>query len=318
MKKTLNELLTEKSVVCRTENRIGTANCYRSLLHYVERCYGVVQMSDVTPKWAVSLHKTLKADGKTNATIKNYFAMLQCITNYGAYIGCTKGDIKLSRTKTRSYEIDKIFIEKPKIRQNKWLNQEDMKKLWDYWLKTNNKSHKRWVGLFMASYLCNGANLADVLRLEYDDEYYVNNKKILGFYRQKTRNTSGAYVRVPIVDKLKTVIDTIGDKEESGGLVFGSFLNNISVNDDESMMKRIMTVNTSCSKVVRAVCVSLGMRNDVSVTFARHSYISHLHHLGAPYSLVERNAGHTLSVITDTYIGQFSTDALFKWNNMLL
>lgn len=316
MKKTLNELLTEKSVVCRTENRIGIANCYRSLLHYVEKCYGVVQMSDVTPKWAVSLHKSLKADGKTNATIKNYFAMLQCITNYGAYIGCTKGDIKLVRT--RSYELDKVKLEKPKNRQNKWLNVDDMNKLWSYWVTTDNKTHKKWLGIGLASYLCNGANLADVLRLRYDDEYYSSNKQLLGFYRQKTKNSSGAYVRIPIIDKLRCVIDTIGDGERKGGLLFGSFLGDIDVNDDGVVAKKVMTTNTSCSKVLRTIAKKIGIREDISVTFFRHSYISHLHHIGAPYSLVERNVGHSLEGVADSYIGQYDTDILFKWNNMLL
>lgn len=316
MKRTLNELLTEKSLVCKNENRVGTAYCYRSFKNYIDSHYGVVQMSEINPKWATSLHNTLKKEGKTNATIKNYFAMLQCITNYAAYLGCTKGDIKLTRSK--SYELNKVKIEKPKKRQNKWLNIDEMNRLWTYWTETANKSHKRWLGLFFASYLCNGANLADVLRLRYDDEYYSSDKKLLGFYRQKTRNSSCAYVRIPIIDKLKTVMDVIGNPEEKNGLVFGSFLNDIDVNDEERVARRVMTVNSFCSKVVRTISASLGMRDDVCVTFARHSYISHLHHLGAPYSLVERNVGHALDGVADSYIGQYNTDILFKWNNMLL
>lgn len=315
MKRTLNELLTEKSVVCRNENRLGTSYCYRSLLHYVERKYGIVQMSEVNPKWAIGFHNALKADGKTSATIKNYFALLQCITNYGAYLGCTKGDTKLVRSK--SYELNKVKLEKPKNRQNKWLNIEDMNRLWDYWATTENKTHRKWLGIGLASYLCNGANLADVLRLRYDDEYYSSNKKLFGFFRQKTRNSSGAYVRIPIIDRLRTIIDAIGDKEVNGGLVFGSFLGNVDMDDDDAVAKKVMTTNTSCSKVLRTICKKLGIREDISVTFFRHSYASNLNHQGCNYALIERSLGHTLGGIADSYIANAPIEQLFELNNKL-
>lgn len=315
MKRTLNELLTEKSLVCKNENRVGTAYCYRSFKNYIDSHYGIVQMSEINPKWAAGLHSTLKKEGKTNATIKNYFAMLQCTVNYGAYLGCTKGDTKLTRSK--SYELNKVKIDKPKTRQNKWLSIEEMDRLWDYWASTDNKSHKRWLGLFFASYLCNGANLADVLRLRYDDEYYTSGKRLLGFFRQKTKNSSGAYVRVPIIDRLRTVIDAIGDGEKKCGLVFGSFLNDISVTDEERVARRVMTVNSFTSKVVRTISGSLGMRDDVCVTFARHSYASNLNHQGCNYALIERNLGHILGGVADNYIANAPIEQLFEMNGKL-
>ena len=172
--------------------------------------------------------------------------------------------------------------------------------------------------MFIDSYLCNGANVADLLRLKYDDEYYSSGKRILGFYRHKTINSSGVYVRVPVIDKLKMVIESIGDPETMNGLVFGSFLNDRDVDDSESVDSRVMYVNTYCSKVTRKVCAKLGIRTDTSVTFARHSYISRLHHIGAPYSLVERNAGHALSGVADNYIGEYDDEILFEWNNKLI
>lgn len=317
--RSLNELLIEKMLVMKAEGRSSYRN-YRTIIHYIQTHYGIVQMKDVNTQFAANLHAKMRSEGKSAATIKTYFALLQSIVNYGQYLGLFSGDPKLTRSKSRSYELDKICLEKPRTRRNKWLLYEDICKLWDYWLTLNDgtKGEKRWLGLFFASYLCNGANLADILRLKYDDEYYSSGKIVFGFYRQKTINSSGAYVRVPIINNLKMIIETIGDDEMKNGLVFGSFLNDVDVNDKDELDLRVMYANTYCSKVVKKVCGKLGIRSDVSVTFARHSYITRMNHIGAPYALIERNAGHTLAGVADSYVGDYDIQTLFKWNEMLL
>lgn len=314
--RTLNELIVEKMVSLQNENRVGTNYNYRTLKNYIEKHYGIVQMKDVNPKWAVGFHAKMKAEGKSAATIKNYFALLQSITNYGAYIGCTEGDIKLTRSK--SYEINKVRIEKPKTRRNKWLSREDIQKLWDYWINLPNKTkgEKRWIGLFLASYLCNGCNCADLVRLRYDDEYFNSGKKVLGFYRKKVERTSGAYSRIPIIDKLKTVIEIIGDEEEYGGLVFGSYLDGVDPADGVEMAKQVMYLNSYSSKVLKNVCKKLGIRDDASFGFARHSYCTNLNHAGVNYAIIEKNMSHSLG-ITDNYLGDISIDALFDANSKL-
>ena len=314
--RTLNELIVEKMVSLQSENRVGTSYNYRTLKNYIEKNYGIVKMKDVNPKWAAGLHKMMKAEGKSAATIKNYFALLQSITNYGAYIGCTVGDTKLTRSK--SYELNKVKIEKPKTRRNKWLSREDMGRLWDYWVALPNrtKGEKRWIGLFLASYLCNGCNMADLVRLRYDDEYYMSEKKLLGFYRKKVERTSGAYARIPIIERLKLVIDTIGDEEEYGGLVFGSYLDGTDPDDSVEMAKQVMYLNSYCSKVLKNVCKKLGIRDDVSFGFARHSYCTNLNQCGVNYAIIERNMCHSLG-ITDNYLGDVSLDALFDANSHL-
>jgi len=314
--RSLNELVTEKMTIMRSEGRSSFRN-YRTLLRTIETHYGIVKMSDVNSQFASNLHKTLKSEGKSTATIKTYFALLQSITHYGQYLGYVKGDPKLTRSKP--YELDKVQLEKPRKRQSSYFTKEDMKRIWDYWVSVGEepKGVKRWLGLFLASYLCNGANAADLLRLRYDSEYDNSGGRVFGFHRRKVRNTSGAYVRVPITGQLKSLLDSIGDEYESGGLVFGSYLGGVDVNDDEAVEMRVMYVNTYASKVLRKVCGKLGLRCDCSFTFARHSYCTVLNSEGVNYAVIERNLGHNLG-ITDNYLGEIPTDRLFEANSRLL
>lgn len=314
--RSLNELLTEKMLVMRQEGRASHRN-YRTLLRYIETRCGIVKMSDVDSAFAANLHRMMKSDNKSASTIKTYFAILQSVTNYGAYLGCVKGDAKLTRSK--SYELDKVKLEKPKKRQGSYFTKDDIKKLWEYWLSVGEtpKGVKRWLGLFFASYLCNGCNMADLMRLRYDKEWMNSKGLLLGFYRHKVVNSSGIYVRVPVTENLKMVIDAIGDEYQFNGLVFGSFLNDVDVNDNEAMELRIMYINTYASKVLRKVCKQLGIRDDCSFTFARHSYCTILNSEGVNYAVIERNLGHTLG-ITDNYLGDIPAEKLFEANEKLL
>lgn len=314
--RSLNELLTEKMLVMRQEGRASHRN-YRTLLRYIETRCGIVKMSDVDSAFAANLHRMMRSDNKSASTIKTYFAILQSVTNYGAYLGCVNGDAKLTRSK--SYELDKVKLEKPKKRQGSYFTKDDIKKLWEYWKSVGEtpKGVKRWLGLFFASYLCNGCNMADLMRLKYDKEWMNSKGQLLGFYRHKVINSSGIYVRVPVTDNLKMVIDAIGDEYQFNSLVFGSFLNDVDVNDNEAMELRIMYINTYASKVLRKVCKQLGIRDDCSFTFARHSYCTILNAEGVNYAIIERNMGHTLG-ITDNYMGDIPVEKLFEANEKLL
>lgn len=313
--RSLNELLTEKMLVMKAEGRSSYRN-YRTIIHYIESHYGIVQMKDVNPAFATRLHNLMKSERKSASTIKTYFALLQSIVNYGQYIGVFSGDAKLTRSK--SYELDKVKLEKPRKRQGSYFSKDDIQKLWDYWigLKTS-KGEKRWLGIFFASYLCNGCNAADLVRMRYDDEWRNSGGKTLGFHRHKVRNSSGAYVRVPVTEKLSIVIDEIGDEVNNGGLVFGSFLNDTDINDDDSVDLRVMYINTYASKVLKKVASKLGLRSDCSFCFARHSYCTILNGEGVNYAIIERNLGHSLG-ITDNYLGDIPVEKLFEANEKLL
>lgn len=315
--RTLNELLIEKCVYLKMEGRNGTEYNYRTLLHYIQKHYGMVFMKDVNPAWAADFYNKLVSQNKAAATMRSYFAMLQAVTNYGAYLGLTEGDVKLTRSK--SYELDKVKLPKPRTRQGNYFTVSDMDKLWLHWLALGDrpKSHKKWLGVFLASYLCNGCNAVDLVRLRYDDEYYTSGKKVLGFYRWKTRNTSNVYVRIPVVDKLKTIIETIGDEEVRGGLVFGSIMNIMSLTSDEEINNRVTTLNSHIGKVLRRICTELEIRNDVSMTFARHSYASILNNEGCNFAMVEKALGHRLQGVAENYIGNASIERLFDLNSHL-
>ena len=72
------------------------------------------------------------------------------------------------------------------------------------------------LGLFLAQYLCNGFNLTDAGRLQYNRTYFAEGGKAFEFMRKKTsaRSNDMSVVIVPIIEPLQVILDEIGAKPE--------------------------------------------------------------------------------------------------------
>lgn len=310
---TMNELVTSKMANLMAANKINTANNYRSLLHFLERNFGVVYCSDCGPEFVQRMDAAMA--GLSPSTKATYFACFRAIWNYANYKGWTCGAEYPFRTK--SYEYDKIAV--PKIlRRSEWYaSRDEMSEIYRYWESMPDGVRKRYIGLFLASYLMNGANLNDVVRLTYNNDWYTSGGKILSFVRKKTEERTPIKVRIAVTGWLKKIMDYMADEPSRNWYVFGSFIDGWQ-HSEKAMQKRIMTLNNSTSKILKKELGKAGFRNDLSVTFARHSFSSALHHLGAPFALVEQMMGHSGGGIAFNYIASFSDKDIFKWSELLI
>lgn len=316
---TVNELICEKIAILNLNGKVPTAKNYRALLHFIEKHFGLLPAADCDAACVMRM-KTIMKD-LSPSTQASYFACLKSIWNYAQYKGFTgKTEYPFQR---HQYEIDKVKVPKTLKRTEHFLTIEQISKIYHYWFqmpdeKKLDKSRKRYVGLFLFSYLGNGANVNDLVRMKYNNDYWNSDGKILSFVRHKTEDKSPVKVTIPITSLLKPILDYIADKPSRNGLVLGSFMDETDINNNDDVYKRIMYLNNFTSVKVRQVCKKIGLRDDVCVTFARHSYSTALHHIGAPFALVEKCLGHSGSDIAFNYIGQFSNEDLFKWNEKLI
>lgn len=315
-KTTLNALIAEKMAALEAEGKIGTRYNYRTLLHYIEERWGLVPMSDVNPLFAKRMKKTMATEGKSPSTQCNYFAMLMAIFNYAVYKGYAKSENYPLRK--NSYELDKPAKPKPAKRTEWCLKKEQMQKIWEEWKKDPNPSHKRNVGMFLCSYLMNGANLADIMRLKYDKSYYRSGRTVLTFIRLKTKGRSDAKVTVPIIPQLKEIIELIGDKEKPDGYVFGSFMAGTDMSDNVAVAHRVMYLNTHISRELKIWCQRRMIADHISMTYARHTYATVSTMEGVPFYVVERALGHSLGGTADNYVGHTTPEKMAEYNSRLL
>ena len=177
---TINELVCEKMAVLKSNGKYCTLHNYRALLHFIEKHFGVIKASDCDAA-AVMRMKNLMAH-LSPSTQASYFACLKSIWNYASYIGATgKTEYPFQRY---AYELDKVKVPRIQKRTESYLTVSDMSRLYRHWMEIpvegkRDRSRKTYLGLFLMSYLMNGANVNDIVRMRYNNDWYTSGGRML-------------------------------------------------------------------------------------------------------------------------------------------
>lgn len=301
--KTLNELIKFKMELLEQDEKVSTYNSYRTLLSYIKSHYGEVQMTDVDADFCRQLSKDLKSEGKSPSTMRTYYAMLTAIFHFASYKGYTDKDYPFQK---HPYELDKVRKPKPRKRNNCFLTKEQMTSIYNLWL---DLSEQYYVGLFLASYLSNGANLNDVLRFKWG-----KNPQIIQFHRHKTKEKTDMLITVPIIPQLKVVYDEIAAPYTENGLLFP----NSPIDNEKEFHKYITSINNKVTKSIREIGPALALPDNISTTWARHTFATVMNQSNVPYAYTEMAMGHTLDGVSSNYIGNFKIEDSLKFNMNLL
>lgn len=320
-KVTLNELITLKMASLQLEGKWATSAHYQSVLHQVEKLYGIVPMKNVTAGLMGDFKNRLKQQGICDSTISTYLSDIKAIWNYAAYKKYVSDNNYPFQRK--SYEIDRVKIPKVAKRNDRWLEKSDIQKLWEWWKQApEDKGWKRrrkvYVGLWLASYLGGGANLADVLQWKFNSDYFKSGGKVITFTRTKTKGRSDTVVHIPVTPQLKMIIDDMGEEPQLDGLIFPELLCGMRPEDGEKYRFRILTIGSECRKRMMEVVEQLGIKEVISPTWARHSFATIMNRIGCPFALVEQMMGHTLPGVSGHYIAVTPVEELERWCCMLL
>ena len=149
------------------------------------------------------------------------------------------------------------------------------------------------LGLFIFSYLANGANMADIVKLRYDDFYYNHEQKAMRFIRKKAmRETDGMEVIFPILPQMQVILDRIARKPQRGALVFDIIKEGMT----ETRIKEIVSCeNANINARMENVAKLLGMEERPTPTWCRHSYATNLRDAGVSTEYISTMMGHTMT-----------------------
>lgn len=222
---------------------------------------------------------------------------------------------------------------KSESRKADYLEVPTMRMLYDFWERDEAKDENgkellfpkeknaifRDLGLFLFMYLGDGQNLADTLRLTYDDWYFATYGKQMRFYRHKTqdRNASASEVIFPVTAELKKIIDKYGNEPKLGVRVFPIMSDAITA-DQEIWV--IQCYNRYIREHMAKVSELVGMKQRSTSTWARHSFATNLNNSGnVPYKYISDSMGHNSSGdITSNYIGAYPLKRMLEYNAYLL
>ena len=318
----------------KAEDRVGTAENYQWALNSFQKYAGDVRGfkvdKNVINKWNDAMQNGVYIDGVLTGKIADATRGMYLRTCRVVWNECIRQGF-LTEDKYPFSNKDKTLISIPrgKRRQQSYLSVDEMTKLYQVFTEKNYpdtwdpaykaRAHES-LGLFLAQYLCNGFNLTDAGRLQYNRTYFAEGGKAFEFMRKKTsaRSNDMSVVIVPIIEPLQVILDEIGAKPKKDAYVFPQIFKGVT---DESQ-RRKMTVQENSNikdRMIRICKDVLGWDKVVSGTWARHSFATNLKLAGVEEQYISESMAHSHgNDVTSGYQDMYPLEIRFRNNSKLL
>lgn len=295
---TLNTMFKAKIDELRKSGRIGTMLVYDNVLKGVERFAGKnVLLEAVTTNWVRRYADFLRNEGKAQTTISINLRHLRALLNDAKRLGVLKeSQYPFGRGR---YEIQ--AGEGRKLA----LSQEQIATIAKYEDGTQATAKYRDYWLFL--YLCNGINVADFVKLKYNN---ISDGEI-HFVRQKTEFTTKTRkeISVVITQPMQTIIDRWGNTPATPNTYIFPVLDG-----SEDAIRRKQKTQYFTRAFNRRMA-EVGERLNIgriSTYTARHSFATVLKRSGANISYISESLGHQDLKTTENYLASFEKEALYR------
>jgi len=158
--------------------------------------------------------------------------------------------------------------------------------------------------LWLFSYLLNGANMNDIVRLKYKNI----DSEFISFVRRKTRKSSKSSkpIRVAVTDDLKRIIDKWGNKDRSPENYLFRFINDDMT--EKKIRRRLDDLIKRINDHMRKIAKEVGIEKNITTYTARHSFSTVLKRSGVSTEFIGESLGHNDVRTTELYLDSFEDD----------
>jgi integrase len=283
--------------------QIGTASTYQCSLNSIQKFTGKdLKFSDISMDWlkkyeAYLLTDTKEIKAKTRTTVKFYIGCIRAIMNEAK-------ELKIISEAQYPFGKGKYEI-KTGTGRKLALTLSQIGTVLKYELKSETEKRSR--DLWFFSYLCNGANFNDILKLKY--------KNIAGgeihFNRQKTKRTTKEQKEIiaTLLPEMKEIIKKWGNPDKRPDNYIFPFLTKDM--DAVTEKRTIQNVIRLCNKKMADISEALNLEN-ISTYTARHSYATVLKRSGANIAFISESLGHSDLRTTENYLSSFEQEERAK------
>jgi integrase/recombinase XerD len=287
-----------------SNDSFSTASNYKlslkSIIGYIRYNKGVVPktipFTDITPDFLNNYERYMLSTLKrSQTTVSMYLRALRTLFNSAITEKEIDGDI---------YPFGKKKYQPPTVSSvKKALSLQELEKLLSAKPKTAEQIKAKDFWFF--SFTCNGMNIKDIALLKYE---HLHTDKII-FYRAKTINTSKTDLKpitVYLNDFSKSIIKKYGNKNTSKSNFIFPILS-----DNESEIekhKKIKNFTKFINQNLKKLAITVGITNDISTYWARHSFSTSLIRKGATTEFVSEALGHRDLKTTQGYFAGFEDE----------
>ncbi len=276
------------------EEKYSSAELCMYSLRSIEAFAGEkIAFSQITVDWLKRFEKFLTSKGKSYTTISMYMRQLQAVINEAKKVGVIK-------THQYPFGVGKYEIPQHSGR-NMALTIAQIKEIFSYDCHDKTLEFRRDLWIF--SYLCNGANVADICNMKYEN---IRNGNIQ-FYRQKTITKSKIKkaILVCITDRIQEIIDKWGNKPMS----LDTYIFPILTGDETAFerRKKVKAFTYSLNHYMQKIGRVVGIGHITTYT-ARHSFATVLKRSGTNIAFISESLGHSDIKVTENYLASFEDE----------
>jgi integrase len=301
----------------REAGRISTAVTFECALKSLKdfTAKEIFSFANVNVKWLkdyekwmlepriVNIGKKVKTKNNSRTTVGIYLRNVRTVFNRVKPVGVL---YPFGKPKSGLYAIPKGKNTK------KALTQADVAKIAGYNAiqgTVEEKSRDLW----LFSYLCNGINIKDVVRLKYAN---IAGDKIT-LIRAKTAESVEEQTTIDIIitRQIGRIIDRHGNKPGTKDQYIFDILHNGMTPQDEyrAIQQAVQTINKNMINVCNAIEIE-----KVTTYTARHSFATVLKRSGASVEFISESLGHKNKQTTQNYLAGFEDEEKRKWAEKLL
>ena len=184
----------------------------------------------------------------------------------------------------------------------KALAKSDIKKIFDYKPLQGSPEHF-YRDLWIFSYLCNGMNLADILRLKHSNIQ----GDIIVFIRHKTaHNRKIRPVLVEITGSVKDILERWGTRPAMpNNYVFNVLTPGMT---PEEGIRKIKSTTRMLNTNIKRIAKKVGIGQNISSYSARHSFATVLKLSGESIAFISEALGHSNLKTTENYLSSFDNE----------
>ncbi len=288
-------------------NQIGTAENYTLSLKSLLKFHGKnsLPLNYITPQWLEDYERNMiEVNKKSQTTVGFYLRPLRAVFN-------TAIADKSINPEQYPFGKRKYTIPAPKSIK-KALSKDQLTLLFK--CDPRNMEQNKARDLWFFSYSCNGMNFKDIATLKFQDL----NGETLTFNRAKTKRTnkSQAPSIVYLNDFTKQVIIDYGNKN---GKPHDYVFDFISTEDSPQEIKRkISNIVRFVNQHLKRLAKSIGIEEEVSTYWARHSFATAAIRQGASMEFVSEALRHSNLNTTKGYFAGFEDEKKKEINAKLM
>lgn len=299
---TLNSAFKVKIQELLEEARIGTMGYYKDCLVSVEKYAGKnIPFTDVNIQWLNKFERFLLKNEMSYASIGMRMRGIRTMMNIAKNEGLIK-EIQYPFGRGK-YEI------KTAAGRKKALSMAQLSQVLAY--NDGDETTRRYRDIWFFIYLCNGINVADLVRLKFSD---IIDGEIC-FMRQKTARTSNLKkeITVPITPQMQDIIDRWGNKPHPGNYLFNLIPHTKDPIRHEIEVEYLIKHINNRMKMIGE---KLGIGKITTYT-ARHTFATVLKRSGANLLYIQESLGHSDPRTTENYLASFEQDERRKNADLL-